>query len=184
MEGATTPRTAAALAGRRIDAPGASPARFPLAMAASVEARLRALLAEESVTLLVSSAACGADLLAIKAATALGVRNRIVLPFERDEFKAKSVIDRPGDWALLFDASVDAAAARGDLVVLTARESDEASFAAANDRIIADTQSSKALRRIAIAVWEGGTRGDGDATADLIDAASQHGFETRTILTV
>ena len=57
-----------ALAGRRIDAPGADAERFPLAAVELVRERLHNLLSEKGASTLVCSAACGADLLALAAA--------------------------------------------------------------------------------------------------------------------
>jgi hypothetical protein len=61
-----------ALAGRRIDAPGADPPRFPLERVSAVRRRLADLLVQEQATALVCSAACGADLAALEAAEQLG----------------------------------------------------------------------------------------------------------------
>ena len=66
----------------------------------------------------VSSAACGADLLALEQAGGLGLRRRVVIPFDRERFRAGSVVDRPGDWGGLYDSILDAVGAQGDLVVL------------------------------------------------------------------
>src|SRR5262245_15369924 len=92
-----------ALAGRRVDAPNAGTARFPLVNVELVSRRVDELFEHEAATALVSSAACGADLLALKVAGARRMRRRIVLPFDRARFRATSVIDRPGDWGRLYD---------------------------------------------------------------------------------
>src|SRR5512132_2440642 len=92
-----------AVAGRRIDAEGASPARFPLKNVALVRQRLEEVFSRETATAVVSSGACGADLVALTAAGARGMRRRMVLPFGRDEFRTSSVIDRPGDWGPVYD---------------------------------------------------------------------------------
>jgi hypothetical protein len=177
--------SAVALAGRRIDAPDAANIRFPLKMVPDVERELERVLRRERAGYLVCSAACGADLLALRAAKSLGVQNRIVLPFERQRFKAVSVLDRPGDWGDLFDLLVDAAAARNELVVLKGAADDDAkAFAAANERILTEVRDSAFGRKVALAVWEGGSRGDGDATADLLKEAERLDFELATVLTV
>ena len=108
----------AALAGRRIDAPDAKEARFPLANVARVRERIAAVLRQHQVAALVASAACGADLIALDEAARLGARRRIVLPFPVDKFREKSVTDRPGDWGALYDRLVRDAAQAGDLIVL------------------------------------------------------------------
>src|SRR5258705_3908251 len=107
-----------ALAGRRIDAPNAPTPRFPLANIDNVRARIRATLAETGATALISSAANGADLIALEEAGALAVRRRIVLPFERARFRQTSVVDCPGDWGGLFDRILDEVGERGDLITI------------------------------------------------------------------
>src|SRR5450432_2011251 len=89
-----------ALAGRRVDPVHAKQQRFPAASknVEIVRERIRIILQTEGATVLVSSAACGADLLALSEAGALGLRRRVVLPYDRKEFRATSVTDRPGEW--------------------------------------------------------------------------------------
>jgi hypothetical protein len=55
-----------ALAGRRIDAIDAKAARFPLQAVPLVRERVSDLLQREHAKALVSSAACGADLIALE----------------------------------------------------------------------------------------------------------------------
>ena len=85
-----------ALAGRRIDAADADTQRFPVENIELVRRRLRELFERERPEALVSSAACGADLIALDEAGALGIRRRVILPFDRRRFRETSVIDRPG----------------------------------------------------------------------------------------
>src|SRR5918998_703810 len=113
------------LAGRRVDEPGAERSRFPLTNVEAVAQRLRTVLADLEPEVLVSSAACGADLLALDAARTLGIRRRIVLPFDASRFRASSVIDRPGDWGSLFDLLYEEALSSNDVVILP-REGDDA----------------------------------------------------------
>src|SRR5256885_749046 len=54
-----------ALAGRRIDAPSTSTPTFPLPEVDKVREKLAALFESEGATALASSAACGADLIAL-----------------------------------------------------------------------------------------------------------------------
>lgn len=110
--------TTIALAGRRIDAPDAETPRFPLANVPLVRDRLRAFFVERGAGTLVCSAACGADLVALEAAKSLGMRCRIVLPFDPARFRQTSVTDRPGDWGPTYDRLVETARREGDLVVL------------------------------------------------------------------
>ena len=106
------------LAGRRIDAPETAEPAFPLENYSIVHDRLIRLLSEQNVRVLVCSAACGADLLALQAAEALGIRRRIILPFAPSHFRQTSVIDRPGDWGPIFDGIITAAERSGDLINL------------------------------------------------------------------
>src|SRR5438270_205679 len=94
-------------AGRRIDAPDGGQPRFPLENVAKVRRRIRALLEQQRVAGVVSSAACGADLVVLSEAVSLGLRCRVVLPIERARFRESSVVDRPGDWGPLFDRVLD-----------------------------------------------------------------------------
>jgi hypothetical protein len=125
-----------ALAGRRIDPPDAETPRFPLANAPLVRDRLRAFFVERGADTLVCSAACGADLVALEAAESLGMRYRIVLPFDPAKFRDTSVTDRPGAWGPLYDRVVEAARRAGDLVVLEGAGEGGAAYEAANWRIL------------------------------------------------
>ena len=84
---------------------------------------------------LISSAACGADLLALDVARHAGIRRRLILPFAIDRFRESSVVDRPGNWGPLFDGLIADATAHDDLVILEAGDGDEA-FAATNLAIL------------------------------------------------
>src|SRR5579864_5088458 len=111
-----------ALVGRRIDGADTFPPRFPRDAVPSVRRRLTDLFAREHAVVLVCSAACGSDLLALEQAELLGLRRRIILPFPPDRFRQTSVVDRPGDWGLMFDRLVAAAESAGDLIVLSAND--------------------------------------------------------------
>ena len=166
-----------AVAGRRIDPLDAVTPRFPLKSCDRVRAAIRSALDARDVLVLVSSAACGADLLALDAARALGIRCRIVLPFSPDRFRAESVVDRPGEWGPLYDAIVHDAAARGDLVVLN--EQDPDAFMRVNLAILADGEeiaAGAAAARCALVVWDGESRGPADVTSQFKTAASARGW--------
>src|SRR5829696_1200566 len=182
----------AALAGRRVDPPGAERPRFPLANIGAVAQRLRTVLADLEPEVLVSSAACGADLLALDAARTLGIRRRIVLPFEASRFRASSVVDRPGEWGPLFDSLYEEALSTNDVVILPCEGDDEAAYAAATDRIVTEALSlaeqsarsaslpegivSLGREPAAIVVWEGESRGEGDQTARFAMLAAASGM--------
>jgi hypothetical protein len=177
-----------ALAGRRVDAADTAPPRFPLSNVPLVRRQLADLLVQERALALVSSAACGADLLALEEAERLGVQRRIVLPFPPERFRDTSVVDRPGDWGPLFDRILAAARAACDLVVLEADAAgDDAAYAAANAAIIAEAESlaeKGKYRLVAALVWEGAARPQGDATGEFQSLAAAAGFAERTVITV
>ncbi len=184
-----------ALAGRRVDAPGAERPRFPLANVEAVAERLRTVLADLEPEVLVASAACGADLLALDAARTLGLRRRIVLPFGASRFRATSVVDRPGEWGPLFDSLYEEALSSGDVVILPGEEDDEDAYAAATDRIVTEALSltkeaasadvrSPDCRPTAIVVWEGESRGEGDLTAKFAALADKSGMRVVEVATL
>jgi hypothetical protein len=177
-----------ALAGRRVDADGTCPPRFPLASVPLVRKRLAGLLAGEKAAAVVCSAACGADLIALEEAERLGLRRRIVLPFPPGRFRETSVINRPGDWGSVYDRLIAAALQDGDLIVLRHHESDEA-YSAANEVIVREAEAlawkGAALRRaLAVVVWEGAERAGSDATEGFRAIAASAGFEERSVLTL
>ncbi|NJM68851.1 MAG: hypothetical protein HC862_00775 [Scytonema sp. RU_4_4] len=188
-----------ALAGRRIDAPNTQKPSFPLANTEKVRRCISELFTKHKVSILVCSAACGADLLALEVAGELGLRRRIVLPFERDRFREISVTDRPGNWGALFDLICSEVEAAGDLVILDTSDQDEAAFLAANQAIIDEAQSLASSTNdhitgensfedkiLAVIVWDGKPRGQGaaDMTAEFMQEGRRQGFPLAEILTL
>lgn len=181
-----------AVAGRRIDAPGAQPARFPLGRRTQVRSNITAALQRMGATTIVSSAACGADLLALDAARALGLRRRIILPYRAEWFLADSVTDRPGRWKTLYESLIDEARASGDLVTLTFPRGSDDAFRAANETILSEAQRlarQQSRRNPAAAlggliVWEGAPRGPDDITAHLKERLEQAGAHMEQALTM
>ncbi len=171
-----------------MDAPDAEQPRFPLENVGLVARRLRSLLADTRPSAVVCSAACGADLLALDAARDMGIRRRIVLPFDGTRFRATSVVDRPGDWGPLFDELYNEAQTQGDLVLLSYEGKDEDSYAAATERIVAEALKlaqeeadqeglgASGNRPTAIVAWEGASRGEGDMTAEFAALAEKSGM--------
>lgn len=171
------------LAGRRIDAHNAQITRFPLGLSSIVRKRIHSLLVEQKATTLVSSAACGADLLALDVAGELGIRRRVILPFEAERFRALSVIDRPGEWGNLFDRIITEVRAKKDLIFLHERRADEVKFVRTNASILDEAISlarSRLLERhrtmpekiVAVIVWEGRSHGKDDITVDFAKEAT------------
>ena len=179
-----------ALAGRRVDAKGAAPARFPLQNVDQVRERIRQALLDAKATGLVASAACGADLLALDEAGKLGLRRRIVLPFPRDEFRAGSVIDRPGDWGPLYDRIVDEVQARGDLVLLEPANDPDEGYWIATKAILDEAQqlaqdSGEGRDQVtAFAVYDLVPRGEDDLTVKFADEAKRRGLRVVNIATL
>lgn len=124
--------TTVALSGRRIDSTSGS-VRFPLSARTIVENRLVEYFSELSATQLVSSAACGADLVAISAARRAGLPPKaitIVLPFLVKHFRKSSVTDRPGNWGPVYGEAIAAAQAVGTPIILDLEHSKNPYFIA------------------------------------------------------
>jgi hypothetical protein len=177
-----------AVAGRRIDAVASQEKHFPLERVPEVRAQIRELL-EARATAVVGAAACGADLLALTEAGDLGLRRRVVLPFERARFRSTSVTDRPGDWGALYDRVLDEVEAAGELVIIDSSDGDgdDERYAAAN-RIILDEAVSlaAALRRPAAAllIWDGKSRGPDDLTESFGLEARKRGLSMLEVKTI
>jgi hypothetical protein len=174
-----------ALAGRRVDSAEVREPRFPATNVETVRMRIRAILQEKSATALVSSAACGADLIALSEAGQLGLRRRVILPLERGRFRDTSVTDRPGNWGSLYDQILDAVEAAGDLVILP-KQLDNEAYSAANRAIL---DEAVALARTvhepatAVLVWDGTSRGDDDLTEEFGVEASRRGLVVAEVRT-
>jgi hypothetical protein len=180
-----------ALAGRRIDAEGAPP-RFPLDQAPRVKGWLTRLLRDLQPDALVCSAACGADLLALEAAAALKIPVTIVLPFAPERFRETSVVDRPGDWGRRYDAVMKRAtngAMAGSIHVIEPSSGQDDVYVAATDAILDDAQklageaAGEESELVAVVVWEGASRGEGDLTEYFRQGALKRGFTEKVILT-
>jgi hypothetical protein len=170
-------------AGRRIDAADAKAARFPLASVDRVRKDLEQWLRrrQPSPSAVVGSAACGTDLLVLEEAGRLGIRRRVVLPFNRAAFRASSVVDRPGDWGPLFDAVITTVAAAGDLIELQFSPEDDTAYEQTNLEIFrqAEHLASSAGDAIeALVVWNGETRGSGDVTQAFLEEARRRQWPT------
>jgi hypothetical protein len=176
-----------ALAGRRVDPKDQDHPRFSPAPKSVelVKWRIRDKLLNLQASVLVSSAACGADLLALAEAGGLGLRRRVILPFDRDRFRSTSVTDRPGNWGPLYDAVLDEVHAVGDLVIAPVAPADKA-YLETNHIIIEEALSLASMLRqkgVAIRVWEGKTRGEGDLTEEFGEYAQMKGLEVFDVMT-
>ena len=174
-----------ALAGRRIDAVAAVEMRFPLEQVPRVSREIASLFKEHSAKALVSSAACGADLIALSGAGLLGLRRRVILPFDREKFRKDSVVDRPGDWGPIFDRVLDDVCSKGDLIILASPPGDEEAYKTASHVILDEAQSLSGKQApIAITVWEGQSRGKDDLTKEFYDAAILRSFQVFEVKTI
>jgi hypothetical protein len=164
-----------AVDGRRIDPPHPETVRFPASAVPAVKTAVKAFLEENEVRVVVASAACGADLLALEAARELGLRTVIVLPFDRARFRETSVVDRGRSWGPRYDAALAAADARGDVIVLEPPEGDDdAAYGRAAARIVDETvkrAQESGGHGVALAVWDGRPRASGDTTKDFVESA-------------
>jgi hypothetical protein len=174
------------LAGRRVDAVEAEERRFPHENVQIVQQRIGTALEEQGATVMVSSAACGADLVALAEAGKRHLRRRVVLPFTREKFRTTSVTDRPGHWGALYERVLDEVERERDLLVLTAASEDEA-YARTNHAIVDEALSiGQELGEsvVGMLVWEGKSRGPGDLTEEFGVYAKSKGIriiEVRTI---
>jgi hypothetical protein len=151
-------------------------------VAARIAKRLRAW----GAGVVVASGACGADLLGHQVARALGMRSRVVLPSEQARFRALSVVDRPGDWGPIFDDICCRARAAGDLVVVE----DSCAGGRANvstNRSVQDEaaalakEASPQAKPIALVVWDGASRGEGDLSWDFAETARARGWTVESV---
>ena len=90
-------------AGRRVDAPNAETARFPSTNVNVVKERIKSRFVEYNPVALVTSAACGTDLLALDIAEQTKAERFVLLPSSPAVFRSSSVTDRPGNWGELYD---------------------------------------------------------------------------------
>jgi tetratricopeptide (TPR) repeat protein len=170
--------TITALAGRRIDAEGARDHRFPRENEDVVAQRILNMLVGTASTGVVSSAACGADILALESAGELNLSRRVVLPFSRDRFRATSVVDRGEDWGTRFDAILKELD-KDDLVELNLEGNEDEAYAATNARILDEAGKLAADQRILAAiVWNGVVRGASDLTDAFRQLATDRSIET------
>jgi hypothetical protein len=181
-----------ALAGRCIDAPDADTPRFPPANEARVADRLRRAFEELGATAVVSSAAYGADLVALEVAGTMGLRRIVVLPWERERFRERSVVHRGQTWGTRYDKVLDEVETDGGLHVLALQDDGEMAFAVTNEAILSaaselagsEYEEGEALAVVAVPVWEGRSRGPSDFTEHFVDAARALKLEVREVRTL
>lgn len=175
-----------ALAGRRIDRETEGRPRFPLAEVPRVRQRLHEVFRRLQAKALVSSAACGADLLGLDVAGEDGIARHIVLPFVPEMFRERSVVDRPGPWGPLFDRIVDEVRSERHLTIAGMDPRNPTSFTVVNGLLIdkALTIAKSKTRVWAVVVWDGFARDADDATQDFRTRAIRVGVPIEDVLTV
>lgn len=152
-----------------------------------MQERIGQFFREHDATGLVSSAACGADLLALGSARKLGIRRRIVLPCASDQFRAQSVTDRPGNWASLYDIVIAEARASGELTILEPAIEGNDGYRRANHEILAQSlllARASGDRIAAAVVWDQVSRGPDDVSENLGREARKLGLDVFEISTL
>ena len=191
-----------AFAGRRIDAPGTTIPRFPLTQVAVVRGQIEELFIRDQVKILMCSAACGADLIALWVAKDLGIDFRIVLPFSPELFRVTSVMDCPGterwNWGVVFDQVLSVAKGKGEVVVIETDDDRHTGYQAVNHAILdaAIQKSQMQMNRPAAAIlspnhdvqaviaWDGRARGPSDLTRHFAEEARSRGLVVKEIFTL
>lgn len=183
-----------ASAGRRIDPPNAKKRRFPAEREAEVAAKVREVLESLKPDLTISSAACGADILLLEVAQNLGIESRVILPFDKREFRRRSVADCGSDWGSRFDSLIaDGSPIDKSLVVLSPNlpssdaEADIA-YTSVTDAIIQAASESAGCDNPCIAmgllVWDGIVKDERDQTALFRNHAAKRGWKIVEVKTL
>jgi hypothetical protein len=169
-------------AGRRVDALGAQVPRFPPPNVSKVSDSIKKLLAELDPQVVVCSAACGADLLLLQAAHKIQIRQIVLLPSEPEAFRESSVIDRPGDWGLLFEQVVKTA----QIEILKVPEGQEG-YLETNLKLLDRAQQlarDNGVHTEALVIWDGISRGADDVTAHFLHESMSRKMRVFEIPTV
>lgn len=177
-----------ALVGRRIDAPAHRPSRFPAHREPEVRSKLRDLLVRIRASVLIASAACGADIIAHEVAGELGLRRVLLLPTDPAKFRTHSVQDRGIGWGPRFDIVLHEVTQQGDVRVLRLDATRE-SYQRVNETMLDVAQGvaehmNEEATVLAVAVWEGASYGDDDVTAAFVEEARRRGIRVEEIRTV
>lgn len=166
-------------AGRRVDAPDATP-RFPAENVPAVRARVQDYLQQQVPSAVVCSAACGADLILLQAAQNLP--RYVLLPSDPEEFRKSSVTDRPGGWGAIYDEILQVA----EVQVLKLPSGQEG-YLAINQRLLdkAESVAAKLGKSVtALVVWNKESRGDDDVTAHFLEEARRRSLPVTEISTL
>jgi len=175
------------VAGRRTDAKDASDKRFPLENTKSVKEEIKKQFKSSDAKTLISSGACGADLVAMEVAGESGIEQVMILPFDEVNFKKISVTDRPGDWQLIYDPLIEKLKKTKGLIVLDFSVDDPSAFEKTNT-VIMDKAKELSVQRteevMALIVWDGIAKNENDTTLHFKDEALKRGFLVNEINTI
>jgi len=173
-------------AGRRVDPLDAEFTRFPLENIGLVKDRFRDFFLSHTPSMLISSGACGTDLLAQEVAGELQIERMMILPFSIKVFRKTSVTDRPGDWGLLYDRIVLELEKKEKITRLNYSEKDKDAYEKTNLEILnqADRIKKNENDVIALVAWEGQKKESDDATAHFMQAARERKFQVMEIKTI
>ena len=156
-------------AGRRVDAPDATVARFPPQNVPEVRKRIQLMLENRKPVAIVSSAACGADLLLLDVADEMHVPRHVLLPSTPEEFRVSSVTDRPGNWGELYSKALRTSSVE----VLKVPQGQEG-YLETNLKLLDRAQvlaKRKQTTVEALVVWNKEPRGADDVTAHFLEQA-------------
>jgi hypothetical protein len=158
-------------AGRRVDAPDATVARFPPQNVPVVRKRIQQALMNQKPIAIVSAAACGADLLLLDVALEMNASRYIVLPSQAEKFRESSVTDRPGNWGDLYSEALRSS----KVEVLNVPEGQEG-YLETNLKLLDRAQALAKEERAnlsALVIWNQESRGIDDVTAHFLDQAKR-----------
>ena len=180
-----------AIAGRRIDADDAERRVFPLTFVDTVKTQLTDALRDVHATHVISSGACGADLVAMQAAKALGISKTMILPFKAERFKTTSVTDRPGNWGPIFDNVLKELKQSGKLIELNLDKDDPDVYTKTNFFLLDEAEklasennpygNNSPQKKMAVIIWEGKARTTGDTTHHFMQEAQKRKFIIKEI---
>ena len=173
----------AVFSGHMIDRPG-MPVRFPHSIVEKIGSRLKQILERKQIGFAYASAACGADLLFLKALRERKIDYQVVLPSKPEQFAESSVtIDEVLDWKPAFDQALKTAL---DVSVVNqfSNRAEEMHYAYTNQVMTGMAMlKSRSLgsKVIPIAVWdEKPPRGLG-GTGGAVEIWNQLGWKTQVV---
>jgi hypothetical protein len=158
-----------AQAGLRVDRPNAPAARFPAANLDLVRQRIRNYFETSKPDFLVTSAACGTDLLSLEVAGELSIKRVVLLPTDPGVFRVSSVADRPGNWGEMFDQLL-----KEVNVEILDVPGGQTGYLETNIRLLERAQtlaSSNNTVARALVVWDKKPRGPDDVTGHFLAQA-------------